>query len=116
MVSKHLSLITLYCIGAFISLHPQPIMSSARTGRAVLAYAIIASLALSAAVAFLVYDGDLGWGWFPQLVVLAAFVAGALLCATAPEGKLFDRLSCSWWRSSRCRSSWIWDTTTSMGC
>lgn len=63
MVSKHLSLITLYCIGAFISLHPQPIMSSARTSRAVLAYAIIASLALSAAVAFLVYDGDLGWGW-----------------------------------------------------
>ena len=92
VVSKHLSLITLYCIGAFISLHPQPIMSSARTSRIVLAYAIMASLALSAAVTFLVYDEDLGWGWLPQVVVLIAFIAGALLCATAPEGKLFDRL------------------------
>ena len=92
VVSKHLSLITLYCIGAFISLHPQPILSSKRTVRLTLAYAIFASLALSVAVSFLNYDGNLGWGHIPHIIVFAVFVAGVLLCVKAPEGRLFDRM------------------------
>ncbi|WII08345.1 acyltransferase [Methanomassiliicoccales archaeon LGM-RCC1] len=93
VVSKHLSLITLYCIGAFISLHPQPIISSKKTSGFTLAYALIATLALSFAVTFLVYDRSLGWDWIPQLIiVLIVFIGGALLCLIAPKGKFFDRL------------------------
>lgn len=96
VVSKHLSLITLYCIGAFINLHPQPIFCSKKTSSFTLSYALIATLALSLAVTFVAYDKSLGWDWIPQLIiVLATFVGGLLLYLTAPEGKLFDRRSYS---------------------
>ena len=89
---QYLAFVTIYCMAAFIRLHPQEIFEKTKNNLVMLLYGCILLLVICYSYVFLTYNGSLKWGYIPKLLAVCFFICGCIVIYLTRKKQLFNKI------------------------